>query len=177
LVAFVAACFLRPSELCGLTSTSMADLRIFGKTPKGAAELNFRGGALSLAQRRLLILVDGIRDVEQLTAFVPSGFAEAMRVLEDGGYIVLVGQSTRTVQTPTVSIPVSQMTTVREAKLRAARAVTDLLGPQADDLSAAIESAGSGDELRPLVREAERLIAAIHGEAAAQAFILRVRRR
>jgi hypothetical protein len=155
----------------------MADLRVFGKTSKGTAELAARSGQLSLGQRRLLILVDGVRDVEQLAAMVPAGFADALRALEDGGYIALVGQSTRTVTPPSMSIPESQLTTVREARTRAARAVTERLGPAADDLAAAIEAAESGDELRPLVREAERLIAAFHGDAAAQAFILRVRRR
>jgi hypothetical protein len=69
------------------------------------------------------------------------------------------------------------MTTVHEAKTRAVRAVNDLLGPAADALAMAIEAARSGDELRPLIREAERLVAAAHGAAAAQAFILGIRRR
>lgn len=155
----------------------MADQRVFGKTPKGTAELSTRSGTLTLAQRRLLILVDGVRDVEQLAAIVPSGIDETLRALEEGGYIVLAGQSGRTVVPPSVSIPESEMTTVREARMRASRAVTDLLGPAATDLAAAIDAAESGDDLRPLVRTAERLIAEIHGEAAARAFILGVRRR
>jgi hypothetical protein len=61
--------------------------------------------------------------------------------------------------------------------MRAARGVTDLLGPAAADLAIAMEAAQSGDELRPLVRDAERLIAEFHGQAAAKAFILAIRRR
>jgi hypothetical protein len=156
---------------------AMADLRVFGKTAKGTAELNARSGALSLSQRRLLILVDGVRDVEQLGTLVPSGLDDALRLLEDGGYIVLAGQSGRTVLAPEVSIPEPEVTTVREARMRAARGVTDLLGPAAADLAIAMEAAQSGDELRPLVRDAERLIAEFHGQAAAKAFILAIRRR
>jgi hypothetical protein len=158
----------------------MADLRVFGKSPKGAAELAARSGALSLAQRRLLILIDGVRDVDQLAAIVPSALEESLGVLEQGGYIALVGQSERgpeTVQGVSTSIPESEMTTVPEAKLRAVRAVNDLLGPAADGLAMAIEGAQGGDELRPLIREAQRLITLAHGTAAAQAFILGIRRR
>jgi len=158
----------------------MADLRIFAKTPSGTAELAARSGALSLAQRRLLILVDGLRDADQLAAIVPSGFEDALRVLEDGGYIALVGQGTggaNTVQRASVSIPVSEMTTVDEARTRAARAVLDLLGPAAQELANAIEAATTGDTLRPLVREAEQRVSEELGEDAAKDFIVGIRRR
>jgi hypothetical protein len=69
------------------------------------------------------------------------------------------------------------MTSVHEAKLRAVRALNELLGPTADVLAIAIEAARSGEQLRPLIREAERLIASAHGVAAAQAFISGIRRR
>ncbi len=158
----------------------MADLRVFGKTPKGAAELAARSGALSLAQRRLLILIDGVRDVDQLAAIVPSGIEESLGVLEQGEFIALVGSTTggtNTVQGASTTIPEAEMTTVQEAKTRAVRAINDLLGPAADRLAMAIEAAKSGDELRPLIREAERLVAMAHGAAAAQAFIDAIRRR
>jgi len=159
---------------------AMADLRVFAKTPKGAAELAARSGALSLAQRRLLILVDGVRDVGELAALVPSALDESLAVLEHGGFISLVGGAdggADAVQGVPTTIPEAEMTTVQEAKTRAVRAVNDLLGPSADALAMAIEAARSGDELRPLVREAERLVALAHGAAAAQAFILGIRRR
>jgi len=155
----------------------MADLRVFGKTPRGLGELRARSGGLSLAQRRLLILVDGVRDAEQLAAIVPADFEDSLRVLEDGGYIALVGQSERTAPARSMSIPESEMTTVHEARQRAALAVNELFGDDAAELVAAIEAAASGDELRPLVREAERRVAATLGEDAAHAFILRIRRR
>jgi hypothetical protein len=155
----------------------MADQRIFGKTPKGTAELAVRSGALSQAQRRLLILVDGIRDAAELAAIVPSGFDEALRFLEDGGYVELTGHSTRTVQPASTSIPESQLTTVQEARNRAAVSIRQLLGPGVETLAAAMEAAASGDELRPLVREAERLVAETHGAATAQAFIFGIRHR
>ena len=155
----------------------MGDRRVFGKTPKGTAELAARSGALSLAQRRLLILVDGLRDVGELAALVPSALEESLAVLEQGGFIALVGATADTVQGTPTSIPEAEMTTVAEAKTRAVRAVNELLGPSADSLAMAIEAARSGDELRPLIREAERLVTLAHGAAAAQAFILGVRRR
>jgi hypothetical protein len=161
----------------------MADLRVFSKTDKGSTELATRSGALSMAQRRLLILVDGVRDVEQLSAIVPSGFHDALRVLEEGGFVVLTGQSHFGAGTDTVaraaapSIPVAEMTSVNEARLRAMTAIGELLGPEASGLVAAIEAARTGAELRPLVREAEQLISDQHGPEAAQTFIMRIRRR
>jgi len=158
----------------------MADLRVFAKTPKGTAELAARSGALSLAQRRLLILVDGVREVSELATLVPSALEESLAVLEQGEFIALVGGAAggaETVQGVPTAIPEAEMTTVHEAKTRAVRAVNDLLGPAADALAMAIEAARSGDELRPLIREAERLVAIAHGAAAAQAFIVGIRRR
>ena len=167
----------------------MADLRVFGKTPKGAAELAARSGGLSLAQRRLLILVDGLRNVEQLSALVPSALIESLGVLEPGGFIALLGDAAEAADTADPAVasesalgvstttPEAELTTVPEAKARAVRAINDLLGPSADRLAIAIEAAVDGDELRPLIREAERLVTMAHGEAAAQTFLNRVRRR
>jgi len=158
----------------------MADLRVFAKTPKGAAELAARSGALSLAQRRVLILIDGVRDAAQLAAIVPSALDESLAMLEQGGFIAPVGTAgsgANTVQGATTTIPEAEMTTVQEARARAVRAVNDLLGPAADELAMAIEAAQSGEALRPLIREAERLVALAHGAAAAQAFIVGIRRR
>jgi len=158
----------------------MADLRVFAKTPKGAAELAARSGALSLVQRRVLILIDGARDASQLAALVPSALEESLAVLEQGGFIVPIGAAgaaADTLQGATTTIPEAEMTTVQEARARAVRAINDLLGPAADGLAMAIEAAQGGDELRPLIREAERLITLAHGTTAAQAFIVGIRRR
>jgi hypothetical protein len=69
------------------------------------------------------------------------------------------------------------MTTVDEARTRAARAVLDLLGPAAQELANAIEAATTGDTLRPLVREAEQRVSEELGEDAAKDFIVGIRRR
>lgn len=160
----------------------MTDLRIFSKTPKGAAEITTRGGGLSMSQRRLLILVDGVRQVDQLAAMLSGGVQESLQALEAGGYITLVGHGTGETESgeralPPPSIPESEMTSVREARERAVRALNELLGPAADDLAAAIEASRTGDELRPLVREAERLITGSLGAAVARSFIVGIRRR
>ncbi|MCU0765260.1 MAG: hypothetical protein MUF32_04465 [Burkholderiaceae bacterium] len=168
----------------------MPDLRVFGKTPKGAAELAARSGGLSMAQRRLLILVDGARDVEQLSAMVPSALEESLNLLEQGGFIAQVGGAVEaagpagapeavaeTALGVATTTPDAELTTVPEAKARAVRAINDLLGPSADRLAIAIEEAEDGEQLRPLIREAERLVTLAHGAAAAQAFLNRVRRR
>lgn len=158
----------------------MADLRIFGKTNKGTAEVITRTAGLTLGQRRLLILIDGVRNIDELAPFVPTALDESLRVLEAGGYIILLGHGVGVPERlPNVSmdIPVDELTTVQEAKMRAVRALVDLLGPDADDLALSIEAAGDGDELRPLIREAERLVSARLGRTAAAAFLVGIRRR
>ena len=159
----------------------MADERIFAKTPKGAAEITARGGGLSLAQRRLLILVDGVRSIDQLAPVLPPDYGRLLQSLEAAGYVTQVAQSNDPAPAvellPPAPIPQSEMTSVHEAKLRAVRGLNDLLGPSADALAIAIEGAANGDELRPLIREAERLIASLHGAVTAQAFIVSIRRR
>ncbi len=48
----------------------MADRRVLGKSPKGVAEVSARSGALSMAARRALILIDGARAVARPATMV-----------------------------------------------------------------------------------------------------------
>lgn len=64
-----------------------------------------------------------------------------------------------------------------ETRRRALREVSDRLGPDGDHLVQKIERCRTNEELRELVREAERLIAVFYKEVAAQDFIRALRRR
>jgi hypothetical protein len=64
-----------------------------------------------------------------------------------------------------------------EAKRRAARALRDRVGPDADDMVDAIERCRTSEELAERLVKAERLIAVLAGAAAAAEFARTVRAR
>jgi hypothetical protein len=75
------------------------------------------------------------------------------------------------------SVEERTLLTLAEARRRAVRELTDRLGPDASTMSIRIEQCGNADELRDRLREAERLVAGLLGEAAAQDFVRSLRRR
>lgn len=63
---------------------------IFAKTPRGAEEMTQRSGALPPRVRRVLIFVDGRRDVAELRAMTGADdLSHTLGRLEEEGYIAL----------------------------------------------------------------------------------------
>lgn len=61
---------------------------IFAKTPKGVAEIETRSGGLSPRVRRVLILVDGKRTVDDVRALaLADDLTHTLGALEEEGYI------------------------------------------------------------------------------------------
>lgn len=61
---------------------------IFEKTAKGVAEIETRSGGLTPRMRRILIMVDGRRPVEELRAMsLAEDLTRTLGLLEEGGYI------------------------------------------------------------------------------------------
>ncbi|MBI2306951.1 MAG: hypothetical protein HYU78_06570 [Rhodocyclales bacterium] len=61
---------------------------IFAKTPKGVSEMETRSGGLTPRVRRLLIMVDGKRTVEDLRAMaLADDLTHTLGLLEEEGYI------------------------------------------------------------------------------------------
>jgi hypothetical protein len=70
---------------------------IFAKTPKGQEEIEKRGGGLTPRVRRLLIFVDGKRNVEDLHALIAADdLTHTLGLLEEQGYIEAVAAKDRT---------------------------------------------------------------------------------
>jgi hypothetical protein len=67
--------------------------------------------------------------------------------------------------------------TLDEAKRRAVRELTDRLGPGAEGVSLRIESCRTIEDFRERVREAERLVTAALGPAAAADYLRALRKR
>lgn len=171
----------------------MDDKLVYTKTARGVAEVAARGGTLSLAARRVLIMVDGKRSVAELSPLARPGEIDGLiATLEAQGFIQRMhgdqAAATRSLDVPTVAgievhslgtEPGEERTllTLDEAKRRTVRALTDRLGPDAEAVSMRIEQARTADELRERVKEAERIVASLLGEAAVADFLRALRAR
>src|SRR5215831_3537054 len=161
------------------------DWLVYAKTQKGAAEVASRSGAVSLAARRVLIMIDGKRTIADLAPLARTGEVSAIvEQLEAQGLV-------QPVQTDTVGLgPTSVQPEASDesaedrlaggfdsVKRRAMRELSDRLGPDAEVMVARIEHCRSTEELRQRLHEAERLVAGMLGEMQAQEFLRALRRR
>ena len=169
---------------------------IYLKTPKGVAEVAARTAQLSMTTRRVLIMMDGKRTVDELSALVRPGEIDAIvDQLESAGLAQQANGAAPSEPAPaaggrddepraptTINAPVMddrELTpiTLEEAKRRAVRELNDRLGPDAEVVAIRIESCRTIEEFRERVREAERFVTAALGAAAAQDYLRALRRR
>lgn len=155
---------------------------IYRKTAKGLAEIDTRAHRLPPRTRSMLILVDGKRDADDLKALVTVQAEECLRSLSEQGFIEAVGETVRpSLATGTVAAPGAASSTpaappagpavdVAGLGRMAVRALNEALGPSAESLAMRIERARTVSELRPLLEQGARLLAAARGPAAAAAF-------
>lgn len=170
---------------------------VYSKTPIGIAEISLRSAQLPMATRRVLIMVDGKRTVDDLSVVVKPGEIEAVLArLESGGLIQRVSQlpaldvptiygrdseSSATTRGPVTGDGFDDRDpnpiTLEEVKRRAVRGLTDRLGPTADSLAMRLEGCRTIEEFRYCVREAERFITSALGRDVAQEYLKSLRRR
>jgi hypothetical protein len=166
---------------------------IFAKTPKGVAEVAARSAQLSMMTRRVLIMMDGKRTVDELSQLVRPGEIDTIvGQLEAAGLIVRTNTAAP-LDVPTINgresdveLPASANAvmddrdnpiTLEEAKRRAVRELNDRLGPDAETMAIRIEQCRTIEQFRERVREAERFVATALGAAAAQDYVRALRRR
>lgn len=171
---------------------------IYSKTPRGIAEISLRSAQLPMTTRRVLIMIDGKRTVDDLSILAKPGEIEnAITSLESNGLIQRTSYQ-GAIDVPTINgrdtesgfssalggpttVDIDQRDpnpiTLEEVKRRAVRGLHDRLGPDADAMAARIESCRTIEEFRYRVREAERLISTALGAGAAQDFLKALRRR
>ena len=171
---------------------------VYSKTPRGIAEISLRSAQLPMMTRRVLIMIDGKRTIDDLSVLgKQDDIEQAIASLESGGLIQRVAyQSAIDVPTingrdtdafsnaiggPNTSGGLDERDqnpmTLDEVKRRAVRGLHDRLGPEADTLAMRIESCRTIEEFRYRVREAERLISTALGPGAAQEYLKALRRR
>jgi hypothetical protein len=165
---------------------------VFSKTPKGVAEIAMRSAQLSMTTRRVLIMVDGKRSVDELAVLLRPGEIDAVMAQLEGAGLIHRNSANQAIDVPTVAgremdaLPTTQgpssgdepnPMTLEEAKRRAVRELTDRLGPEAEVMSMRIESCKSIEDFRERVREAERFVTAALGAAAAADYLRALRKR
>lgn len=152
---------------------------IYRKTAKGVTEIETRALRLPPRLRSTLILVDGKRTDEELSAMILSEPAATLGSLLNDGFIEILNTLAEPAQrpakpeppdaTPTAATPRSFESLRREA----GRELSRQLGPLADDVSIKIERAKSMPELQPLLVQGSQMLQRLKGAAAAEAFALR----
>lgn len=163
---------------------------VYSKTPKGIAEISLRSAQLAMMARRVLILIDGRRSVDELASQLRSDDVwPAVTQLETLGLIQRVVASHsldvptvagRELEGPTTSggaIDEASAMTLEEAKRRAVRELMDRFGPGADALVLRIEHCRTIEDFRERVREAERFVSASLGPSAAAEYLRALRKR
>ncbi|HVE88322.1 MAG TPA: hypothetical protein VNA44_01370 [Burkholderiaceae bacterium] len=171
---------------------------VYSKTPRGIAEISLRQAQLPMTARRVLIMIDGKRTVEELLILGKQLEIEnAIVSLESGGLIQRVAYQ-NAIDVPTINGRDTDAglstafggpstsgsgddrdnpITLEEVKRRAIRGLNDRLGSEADLLAGRIDACHTIEEFRGCVREAERLISNAQGSAAAQDYLKALRRR
>lgn len=139
------------------------------KTDKGRAEMAGRSGALNALQRRVLILVDGKKTVNDLEAFVRVGELEAVMdfllqegMIESTGHMVLLQApaapgfaAAEASEAPRAATDPEEFIKVRQ---QASIFVAENLGDSGEPICHAIDRCNSPAELRKLLRGVEIFI-------------------
>ena len=133
------------------------------KTEKGRLEVRDRSDVLSAVQRRLLILADGKRTVNELGAFVRVGELDAaLGYLIEFGYATTVGEpmalpppagpgfaAQESSQPPR---PATSPEAFELVRAQASQFIRQRLGDAADPICAAVERSANPQELRQVLR-------------------------
>ena len=144
----------------------MGDATVYRKTAKGSQEVAERTHGLAKHLRRLLIMVDGSRDVTELSAFARAGEIEAtLSQLLAGEFIELLGAGDRKPGhvpfAPAANNPVVFAVIKRNAMVEIRRR----LGPVSTLLIDEIDSCTGPLELRQKLRNIENALIHVLGPA------------
>ncbi|HSI55474.1 MAG: hypothetical protein ACAH21_03430 [Ramlibacter sp.] len=154
---------------------------VYRKSAKGTEAIATRqhGQGLAPKQRSLLIMVDGKRTGEELerVAQALGDPAEMLGQLLDAGYMEPTGAAGapqapagHPASAPAPLAGAAPTMTLAEAKRFASRRLTDLLGPNAEDLCLRIEAARNVHDFQVAVSKAEGMLRQFVSAGTAAAF-------
>ena len=144
----------------------MDEAKIYRKTATGAQEVAERTHGLAKHLRRLLIMIDGSRDMAELSSFARAGEVEpTIAQLEARGFIEMVGaddvKSGRVAFAPAANDPAVFAVIKRNAMVE----IRKRLGPVSSLLINEIESCTGPLELRQKLRNIENALIQVLGAA------------
>lgn len=157
---------------------------IFKKTEKGILALKVRDHALSFKLRNLLIMVDGIKTVEQLGRVTTSGAdvqthidllkaQEFVQVVSSSAANTAMVNRLQEAQTPatftgTASTALPSLPT---AIKQSAKSLLDLLGPNSESLCIQLEKCQTIDQYNEKILALRKVIASMRNETIANEFV------
>lgn len=154
---------------------------VYVKTDKGRAEFVTRTQVLSPVQRRVLIMIDGKKALNALSAFVRVGeLDEAINSLLKEGMIESTSQET-VLQAPVapgfsaaaaseMPRPATSESEFKAVRNDASRFVSERLGSAGEPICSAIDRCESPEDLRKLLRGIEIFVGQRLGAETTQAF-------
>jgi len=131
---------------------------IFHKTTKGQTEIDIRSGNLSMKHRRVLILVNGANDCNELKRLsLCDNIGEILTTLIDGGFIDGGASTTTAIRAQDYSSPESEQSPNEPTDVEAAEFMCNTLLTFANrvrvgKLIEEIKAAESADDLKEMVK-------------------------
>lgn len=147
---------------------------IYRKSEKGSEAIATRGYGVVGKLRMLLILVDGKKNVDELTR-IAAGMGESatlLKLLEAEGLIELASAAPPAAASPAGAQGAAGApgADIGRAKSLATRLLVELLGPNADDLAMRIEAAKDLPQFVEAMKRAYAVVRDFKGQAAADTF-------
>jgi hypothetical protein len=148
---------------------------VYRKTDKGQTEIATRAHRLVPRLRSALILVDGKRSEDELGKLILPPAEGVLASLLSDGFIEVIGGAPEPAAAPAAAVPptaAAQPVTLSldETRRRAARWLTDRLGPYGDPLTMRIEKVKTPDEMRAALELADAFVRQQLGAPRSQEF-------
>ncbi len=149
-----------------MPSLPVDDSTVFRKTPRGTLEVAERTFGLDRNLRRLLIVIDGIKDVAELSAFVRSAEVDAsIAQLETKGFIERLTPGEEPPSRPAYAPAANDPAVFALIKRNAMVEIRQRLGPVSSLLINEIEACAGPRELREKLRNIENVLVHVLGPA------------
>lgn len=145
---------------------------IYRKSEKGSEAIATRGYGVGGKLRMLLILVDGKKNVEELTR-IAAGMGESaalLQQLETDGLIELASSGPAASPAGVPAAAAAGGADISKARALATRLLVELLGPNADDLAMRIEAAKDVPQFVDAMKRAYTVVREVKGKGAADTF-------